>query len=152
MSNCFPGHVAIDSSKECSSACTLNSAYNKVAFNEKLAITKETSAPNIPPLTYNYITLNEKLPITKQNLCIFFFIIGRVECISHLHRTDLFSKTYGCLGILIGFGILIGYSWLSLHITYLDLVQFASIIYFLHLKLMVLHLFYYKSIETYNFL
>ena len=26
---------------------TLNSAYNKVTFNEKLAITKETSAPNI---------------------------------------------------------------------------------------------------------
>ena len=65
MSDCFPGHVAIDSSKECSSAC-----------------------------------------------------------ISQLHRADLFSKTYGCLGILIG------YSWLSLHITYLVLDQIASIISF----------------------
>ena len=27
---------------------TLNSIYNEVAFNEKLAITKENSAPNIP--------------------------------------------------------------------------------------------------------
>ena len=44
MSDCFPGHAAIDSSKECSSAC-----------------------------------------------------------ISQLHRTDLFSNTYGCLGILIGY-------------------------------------------------
>ena len=65
MSDCLPGCVAIDSSKECSSAC-----------------------------------------------------------ISQLHRTDLFSKTYGCLGILIG------YSWLSLHSTYLVLGQFASIISF----------------------
>ena len=69
MSDCFPGHVAIDSSRECSSAC-----------------------------------------------------------ISQLHRTDLFSKTYWCLGILIG------YSWLSLHITYLVLGQFASIISFLPSK------------------
>ena len=63
MSDCLSGHVAMDSSKECSSAC-----------------------------------------------------------ISQLHRMDLFNKTYGCLGILIG------YSWLSLHITYLDLGQFANII------------------------
>ena len=63
MSDCLPGHVAMDSSRECSSAC-----------------------------------------------------------ISQLHRTDLFSKTYGCLGILMGC------SWLSLHITYLDLGQFANII------------------------
>ena len=63
MSDCFPGHAAIDSNRECSSAY-----------------------------------------------------------ISQLHRTDLFSKTYGCLGILIG------YSWLSLHVTYLVLGQFASII------------------------
>ena len=34
--------------------------------------------------------------------------------ISELYRTDLFNKTYGCLAILMG------YSWLSLHITYLD--------------------------------
>ena len=65
MSDCFPGHVAIDSSRECSSAC-----------------------------------------------------------ISQLQRTDLFNKTHGCLGILIG------YSWLSLHITYLVLGQFANIISF----------------------
>ena len=44
MSDCFPGHAAIDSNKECSFAC-----------------------------------------------------------ISLLHRTDLFSKTHGCLGILIGY-------------------------------------------------
>ena len=65
MSDCLPRHVAMNSSRECSSAC-----------------------------------------------------------ISQLHRMDLFSKTYGCLGILMG------YSWLSLHITYLDLGLFASIISF----------------------
>ena len=65
MPDCLPGHVAMNSSRECSSAC-----------------------------------------------------------ISQLHRTDLFSKTYGCLGILIG------YSWLCLHITYLDLGQFANIVSF----------------------
>ena len=65
MLDCLPGHVAIDSNSECSSAC-----------------------------------------------------------ISQLHRTDLFNNMYGCLGILMG------YSWLSLHITYLDFGQFASIISF----------------------
>ena len=65
MSDCLPGHVAMDSNSKCSSAC-----------------------------------------------------------ISQLHRTDLFNKTYGCLGILMG------YSWLSLHITYLDFGQFTSIISF----------------------
>ena len=45
-------------------------------------------------------------------------------CISQLHRTDLFNKTYGCLGILMG------YSWLSLHITHLDFGQLANIISF----------------------
>ena len=65
MSDCLPGHVAMDSNSKCYSAC-----------------------------------------------------------ISQLHKTDLFNKTYGCLGILIG------YSWLSLHITYLDFGQFASIISF----------------------
>ena len=65
MSDCLPGQVAMDFSRECSSAC-----------------------------------------------------------ISQLHRTDFFSKTKGCSGILIG------NSWLSLHITYLDLGQFASIISF----------------------
>ena len=53
---------------------TLNSTYNKVAFNKKLPITKYT------PFTYKYITLNKKLPITKQNLQIFFFVISGVEC------------------------------------------------------------------------
>ena len=61
---------------------TLNSAYNKVAFNEKLPITKENLYIKYTPFTYKYIALNEKLPITKQNLCIFFFVIGRVECIT----------------------------------------------------------------------
>ena len=32
------------------------------------------------PFTYNDIALNEKQPIMKENLCIFFFIIGGVEC------------------------------------------------------------------------
>ena len=61
-------------------ADTLNSAYNKVAFNEKSAITKENVCTKYTPYTYKYVALNEKLPIMKQNLCIFFFIIGRVEC------------------------------------------------------------------------
>ena len=61
---------------------TLNSAYNEVTFNKKLAITKENLCTKYTPFTYKYITLNEKLPIMRQNLCIFFFIIGRVECIS----------------------------------------------------------------------
>ena len=33
------------------------------------------------PFTYKYVALNEKPPVTKENLCIFFFIIGRVKCI-----------------------------------------------------------------------
>ena len=45
-------------------------------------------------------------------------------CISQLHRTDLSNNTYGCLGILIG------YSWVSLHIIHLDFGQFANIISF----------------------
>ena len=51
----------------------LNSAYNKVAFNEKSAITKENLHTNYTPFTYNDVTLNKKPPITKGNLCIFFF-------------------------------------------------------------------------------
>ena len=51
---------------------TLNSAYNKVAFNEKSAITKENLCTKYMPFTYKYITLNEKPPIMKQNLHIFF--------------------------------------------------------------------------------
>ena len=58
----------------------LNSAYNEVAFNEKLAITKESLHTKYTPFTYKYIALNEKPPIMKQNPCIFFFIIDRVEC------------------------------------------------------------------------
>ena len=65
MSDCFPGHVAMDSNSKCSSAC-----------------------------------------------------------ISQLHRTDLFNKAYGCLGILMG------YWWLSLHIKFLEYGQSASIISF----------------------
>ena len=60
--------------------CTLNSAYNEVAFNEKSAIMKENLHTKYTPFTYNDVALNEKLPIMKQNLCIFFFVIGRVEC------------------------------------------------------------------------
>ena len=30
---------------------------------------------------HNEIAFNEKPPITKQNLCIYFFVIGEVECI-----------------------------------------------------------------------
>ena len=58
---------------------TLNSAYNEVTFNKKLAITKENLCTKYTPLTYKYVGLNEKLPIMKQNLHI-FFVIGRVEC------------------------------------------------------------------------
>ena len=60
---------------------TLNAAYNKVAFNEKSAIVKENLHTKYFPFTYNYISLKEKSPIMKGNLCIYFFIIGRVECI-----------------------------------------------------------------------
>ena len=55
--------------------------YNEVAFNEKLPIMKENFSTKYTPFTYKYIALNEKPHITKQNLCIFFFITGRVECI-----------------------------------------------------------------------
>ena len=50
---------------------TLNSACNKVAFNEKSAITKENLCTKYFPFTYNDVTLNEKPPIMKENLCIF---------------------------------------------------------------------------------
>ena len=41
---------------------------------------KENLHTKYTPFTCNDVALNKKLPITKQNLCIFFFIIGRVEC------------------------------------------------------------------------
>ena len=69
--------IAVDLSVEFD---TLNSAYNEVTFNKKLAITKENLPTKYTPFTYKDLTLNEKLPITKQNLCIFFFVIGGVEC------------------------------------------------------------------------
>ena len=47
--------------------CTLNSIYNKVAFNKELAITKESLYTKYFPFTYKYISLNEKLPIMKEN-------------------------------------------------------------------------------------
>ena len=50
---------------------TLNSSYNEVTFNEKLAITKENICTKYTPFTYNNIALNEKPPIMKQNLHIF---------------------------------------------------------------------------------
>ena len=51
--------------------CTLNSAYNKVTFNTKLAIIKENLCTKYTPFTYKHTTLNEKPPIMKQNLHIF---------------------------------------------------------------------------------
>ena len=51
---------------------TLNSAYNEVTFNKKLAIMKENLRTKYTPFTYMYIVLNENPPITKQNLHIFF--------------------------------------------------------------------------------
>ena len=67
------------------SKSTLNSVYNVVAFNKKLAITKENLHTKYTPFIYNDITLNKKPPIMKQNLCIVFFIIGRVECTRIFH-------------------------------------------------------------------
>ena len=74
---------------------TLNSAYNKVAFNEKSAITKENLHTKYTSFTYNDITLIEKPPIMKQNLCLFFFIIDGVECscpISGLSKSVIGGK------------------------------------------------------------
>ena len=51
---------------------TFNSIYNKVAFNEKLAVMKENLCTKYYPFTYKYVALNEKPPVTKENLCIFF--------------------------------------------------------------------------------
>ena len=48
---------------------------------KKSAIMKENFHTKYTPFTYNDVALNEKLPIMKQNLCIFFFVIGGVECI-----------------------------------------------------------------------
>ena len=53
---------------------TLNSAYNKVAFNEKLAIMKENLCTKYTPFTHKHIALNKKPPLMKQNLCIFFLL------------------------------------------------------------------------------
>ena len=89
---------------------TLNSTYNEVTFNKKSAITKENLCTKYMPFTYKYIALNKKLPIMKQNLSIFFFVIGRVECIrggteappvwlTYLEKTLFLGKltTWGCL-------------------------------------------------------
>ena len=62
---------------------TLNSTYNEVTFNEKLAIMKEDVCTKCTTFTYKYVALNKKPLIMKQNLCIFFFVIGGVECIEH---------------------------------------------------------------------
>ena len=67
---------------------TLNSTYNEVPFNEKLAITKENLHTKYTPFTYNDIALNEKPPITKQNHHIFSFLIGGAEC----------TRLYICIG------------------------------------------------------
>ena len=71
---------------------TLDSAYNKVTFNENLPITKENLSTKYTTFTYKYITLNEKPPIMKQNLHIFFFIIGRVECNKAINSKCLHQK------------------------------------------------------------
>ena len=42
---------------------------------------KENLHTKYTPFTYNDIALNKKLPIMKENLCIFVFVIGTVECI-----------------------------------------------------------------------
>ena len=54
----------------------------KSPLMKKLAITKENLCTKYFPFTYEYIALNEKPPIMKENLHIFFFVIGRVECSS----------------------------------------------------------------------
>ena len=36
------------------------------------------------PFTYRYVTLNQRPPKMEENLHIFFFIIGGVECTSWL--------------------------------------------------------------------
>ena len=61
---------------------TFNSVCNEVAFNENLTIMKENPCTKYFPFTYKYITLNEKLYILKENLHIFLFVIGGVECMS----------------------------------------------------------------------
>ena len=58
---------------------TLNSAYNEVTFNKKLAIMKENLPTKYTLFTYDDVALNKKPPIMKQNLHI-FFVIGRVAC------------------------------------------------------------------------
>ena len=58
---------------------TLNSAYNKVAFNEKSPITKENLHTKYTSFTYNYVALNEKPPIMKQNLLIFFSLYAELS-------------------------------------------------------------------------
>ena len=74
---------------------TLNSAYNKVAFNEKLPITKENLSTKYTPFTYKYIALNKKPLIMKQNLCIFFFHYRQSSVYIHTH----FPHAYLNIGI-----------------------------------------------------
>ena len=70
--------------------CTLNSTYNEVTFNEKLAISKENLCTKYTPFTYKYITLNEKLPIMNQNLHIFFLLEVELSVIIKLRKLQLF--------------------------------------------------------------
>ena len=62
--------LSISNSK--TEAITLNSTYNDVTFNEKLAKMKENLYTKYAPFTYNDITFNKKSPITKQNVHLFF--------------------------------------------------------------------------------
>ena len=48
--------------------------------SKKFGYNEGKSLHQIYLFTYKYIGLNEKPPIMKQNFCIFFFVIGRVEC------------------------------------------------------------------------
>ena len=58
-------------SKVCIKQCTLNSAYNKVTFNKKSAITKENLHTKYTPFTI-MTSPSMKSWLMKQNLCIFF--------------------------------------------------------------------------------
>ena len=71
---------------------TLNSAYNEVTFNKKSAIMKENICTKYTTNTYKYVVPNEKLLIMKQNLHIFFFVIGRLECICTCVRCLRFKQ------------------------------------------------------------
>ena len=67
---------------------TLNSTYNKVAFNEKSAIMKENLHTKYTPFTYKYVALNKKPPIMKQNHC---------TCAPYMHSVAYLYKKPTCI-------------------------------------------------------